>query len=192
MTFTFNEERHEYFLNGRRLPSVTEVLKPITDGYLSRCPPHHLERKRQIGAAVDAAITLDVLGTIDEESVWAASWAGYFMAWRDFLMEKNPVILSVQRRVYHPQWEFAGTIDLEIMSDDWYSITDVKCTYDLHPAVKLQTAAYKEMVPEATKRHSLLLREDGRYEFEEHEGDDFGVFLALLNVYRWKENHKCL
>ena len=29
MSFEFNEEKHEYTLDGERLPSVTEILSPL-------------------------------------------------------------------------------------------------------------------------------------------------------------------
>ena len=115
MRFTFDEERHEYWLEGRKLPSVTQIMKPLTDAYLARVPRDTLERKRQIGQAVDAAITLDVLGTLDEESVFSAPWCGYFQGWRNFLRDRQIEhwqIWSAQRRMYHPQWMYAGTSDL--------------------------------------------------------------------------------
>lgn len=193
MTFRFDPDRHEYWLGDRRLPSVTQIMKPLTDPYLSRIPPDVLERKRLLGKAVDAAITMDVQGTLDEESAFSASWAGYFMAWRTFCAQKGigpGEIWHAQKSAYHPQWMYAGTPDLELLIDGEWSVLDVKCTYELYPTVKIQTAAYSEIAgPEVTRRYSLLLKEDGRYGLEEHTGDDFGVFLALLTIHNWRAKH---
>ena len=106
----FNEERHEYRLDGKIVPSVTQILRPLMD--FSGIPPDVLEHKRQIGTAVHKAIELDLLGELDETSV-APALAPYFGAWRDFKSEfgvKDGT--TTEYRVCSKIHGYAGTVDL--------------------------------------------------------------------------------
>ena len=44
---TFDEAAHEYRLDGRRLPSVTQLLAPLVD--YSKVPRETLERAQALG-----------------------------------------------------------------------------------------------------------------------------------------------
>lgn len=109
MSFTFDRDRHEYLLDGRRLPSVTEIISEagllpsyeyVDDWYSER------------GTAVHEAIALDVRGELDEESV-DEEVRPYLERARKVL---GAVPLDVDREaegpLYHPELLFAGTLDL--------------------------------------------------------------------------------
>ncbi len=63
---TFKEETHEYFLDGVKIPSVSEIISPVND--FSGISPAVLENARQYGKAVHSVIELylnDKLGEYD-------------------------------------------------------------------------------------------------------------------------------
>lgn len=195
MTFTFDRESHSYFLDGERLPSVTEILKVLGDEYAG-VPAHVLERKRQIGAAVDAAITLDINGELDEDSIhpdWCGYFAGFRKFWRDEWLKPEHVVV-LQKPGYCSKRKYAGTPDVNLMLRGRASVVDWKCTFKLMPTVGPQTAGYALMqygedgltIP----RYALQLREDGNYRLHElKDRNDFTVFCAALTVYNWRKRH---
>lgn len=195
---TFDRARHAYALNGRAIPSVTQVLEPLYD--FASIPRETLERKRQIGSAVDFAITLDLENDLDEGSI-APEVEGYIAGWRKYRADRQYQHVAAQRKVCHPTYGVAGTLDLFGMTlrerkresyELVHAVIDVKATFDMHPAVRLQTAAYQTMlgleVPAAAEacRMGLQLKPDGTY--EEHWFDDprdWAVFLAYLTTRNW-------
>jgi len=194
--FRFDAASHTYTLGEEVLPSVTTVLRQFYD--FSMVAPDVLERKRQIGVAVHKAIELDLAGDLDDASL-APDWAGYFGAWRKFMRETGLTDAdfgAIERPLHHPTYKFAGTPDLTLCLDRAWGVLDMKTTYDLHPAVALQTAAYRELENANVKngehkierRYALRLRENGTYRLDEFKDrGDWGVFLAALTVHNyWK------
>lgn len=218
MTFTFDPACHAYRLDGKVLPSVTQVLSVLTSDYFARIPPEVLERKRQIGQAVHAAIALDLAGDLDESSIDPA-WEGYFQGWRKFrsTIAEND-IGEGETPGYHRTYLYAGTPDLELRiyngafrAKRW-ALVDFKCTWALHPAVGPQTAAYQEMRNASGRfvrrqdvvaqflrpqyplvdRYALHLGPQGTYKLESlSDKNDFQVFLSALNLYRFREKYLC-
>lgn len=195
-TLNFDEPSHTYTLDGKVLPSVTQILKPLYD--FSGVPPEVLERKRQIGTAVHKAIELDLADDLDPESL-APEVAPYFAGWQSFRAQFRPVEYRAEALLYSALG-YAGTVDLIARQDGlpgWWVI-DYKTAATVSPAVALQTAAYAKaateagMVPEAARRATLHLRDDGTYRLIEHsDRADFRVFQALLIVHNWRKANGC-
>lgn len=184
---TFDRDKHEYRLNGRVVPSVTQILDSFVD--LSRIPADVLERKRQIGTAVHAAIDLDCSNDLDEESI-APAWAGYFAGWRKFKAESGFIVESSERQVADKSGAYAGTLDLIGELPKHRALIDTKCTTSLYPTVGPQTAAYAKAAGETRiARYALLLTPDGRYNLEPLTNpNDFAVFNAALVIHYWRKS----
>ena len=60
----FDEVAHAYFLDGKQLPSVTQLLKFVVS--FDFVPPDVLEAKRQLGVAVHKACELLDEDDLDE------------------------------------------------------------------------------------------------------------------------------
>lgn len=184
---TFDAPTHTYRYNGALVPSVTQILAPLTD--LSMIPPAVLERKRNIGTWVHEAIELDLADNLDEDSI-EDDWRGYFNGWRKFQAESGFVMLDNEAKVYSKKYGFAGTLDLYgslPLADR--ALIDTKCVATLYPSVGPQTAAYAEAhgVPKA-KRFALQLKPDGKYELHPCTGrNDLNVFLAALTLFNWRK-----
>lgn len=200
MNLTYNDERHEYRIDGVVVPSVTQVLKVLTGDYLARLDPAVVERKRQIGTAVSAAIALDVYGDLVEGSV-DPQCEGFFAGWRAFWRDGGFTLADVlepEKPLGHPTYRYAGKRDLPIRIGGRWAMVDTKCTALLHPAVGPQTAAYAELHNGTCRpgdiriedRYALHLKPDGKYRLEPlKDPADFQTFLSALNCKRWQQRY---
>ncbi|WP_297479816.1 hypothetical protein [Ferrovum sp.] len=171
------------------MPSVTQILDQFSD--YSMVPPHILERKRQIGTAVHAAIDLDLKGELDEETIHSA-WGGYFDGWRKFQKESGFIVESSEQRIYSEKYRYAGTLDLVGTLSSGPALIDTKTTAVLMPSVGPQTAAYAEGIGKPRiKRYALQLTPDGKYSLEPCNGkNDWAVFQAALTLFNWRKSWK--
>ena len=63
----FDEEAHRYELDGRYIPNVTSIIKPLST--LDRVPAEVLARAAERGKAVHKACELHLLGDLDETTL---------------------------------------------------------------------------------------------------------------------------
>jgi hypothetical protein len=196
LKIAFDPSRHVYRLEGAIVPNVTRVLEDVYDW--EAVAAERLERKRQIGQAVHAAIVLDLCGDLDERSL-DPQIVGYFEAWRRLLREKRFACRLKECPVGSWRYRYAGTFDLagEMSGSD--ALLEVKTSATLSPAAALQTAAYAyaaaemDLLGSQTKRFALHLGSDGAYRLEPHTGkNDFAVFLACLSRHNWCARHGLL
>ena len=191
----FDEANHLYFVNGKQTPSVSSILSPLVD--FSYVPRETLEYASQRGTAVHRATELYDLGTLDDESVDEAV-RPYLDAWKLFRDETGFVPRLIERRVHHADYGYCGTIDREgcmtELAGSPQAIIDIKTPVHLGPVVGLQLAAYQEALRsegfQVDLRFAVQLRSDGNYRLQSYiEKSDFGVFVALLTLKRWREKH---
>lgn len=181
MAFTFNAEPHEYRLDGRRLPSVTQVLHGVgiidTSFFVAGSANH--------GIHIHRICEWSDKGELDEATL-DPHWWPYHEAWKDFRSKFSLEESNIETPLYHAEYGFAGTPDR--YRPDF--ILDIKSGA---PAAwhALQTAAYKILTRcYAAKRFTVYLSAAGTWKLDEHKDkDDEKVFLAALAVYNWKGNH---
>lgn len=195
MAVVFNAERHEYTVDGQRVPSVTQVLGSLYD--FSHVPPAVLAAKGELGTAVHIACELDDDADLDEASVSDAV-RPYLDGYRLFKQHKLTRVTATEQIVSH-RLGYAGKFDLLTEFDDARWLIDWKTPLVISPAVALQTAAYvaalpPELAPPAgmkLKRAALQLKNDGTYKLHEFsDPNDFAVFVSFLNVHTWKGKHQ--
>lgn len=193
MELSFDAERHIYTLNGKRVPSVTEILRPLVS--FDGVPAEVLARKRDLGTQVHAAIKSD-LGA-DEEFEIDEAIGPYFDAWRRFRSEKRFAPRYTEVPFASEKYGYACTPDFIGLVEDTPAVIEWKTSFALHPATAIQTAAQAQAFsesddasPDIKRRFSLQLRADGTYRLEQYKDkQDFTVLLSLLNVYKFKEKH---
>lgn len=185
----FDRESHTFTVAGEVLPSVTTVLKDV--GIIDTSQPWYDDYSRDRGTAVHAAIEiLDTPGeggmdwsTVDEPIV------GYIRAWQAFLIESGAKILNVERRLWSPQYRFAGIVDRVLLWVWHRTVVDIK-TGQPEPWHAIQTAGYQILDGHATARASVYLRKDGKFRVHEHPirdaADDRSAFLSALSTYYQK------
>jgi hypothetical protein len=198
----FDASAHRYTLAGVDLPSVTQVLESVGLIDYSHIPWPTRQMALERGRAVHEAIALDIEGDLDEESADEAGILGYVQAARSARQALAILVPTAwEERVYHPRWQYAGTLDLR----DGNTIIDWK-TNAAEYWVRFQLAAYAACVAQVDakmnwtswpiRRICAELHEDGSFAiFEfgiESLFDDLQTFLAALRIHREKTNPRSL
>ena len=203
MLLNFDEDAHEYFWEGRHVPSVTTVIGEWrkvdvwgTPYYInvfngSCVPAGKFEAKRDWGKAVDKMVNLYLLGRLDE-SVLHESLKHPLDELKAWLHLLKPEITSVQERLYSKKLRYAGTSDIICVIKKWPCIVDVKTGgYDMAgPQTAAYENAHREKMGRALakhKRYVLYLPPEGPFKFIEFADylADFGFFQSRLFQYRF-------
>ena len=186
--FVYNDADHSYFLDDRRLESVTEILSlsGIADYRFSN------GEAMQRGSYVHTATEMIDRGTLDW-SILDDTLRPYCEAYQRFVEDKRPEILLSEEPMYHAQYLYAGTVDRIVKMDGAVSLIDLK-TGAPNRATGIQLAAYRELVrvkeyTTCRKCFSLHLRDDGTYRLNPELNLDrnITIFRAALAVERWKK-----
>jgi hypothetical protein len=196
--FSFEEATHTYAIDGVKVPSVTQILKPLYS--FDGIPAAVLNAKAALGTAVHRACELLDKDDLDEESdegrAALAPLSGYLNAYKAFKRDKRLVILANEKRLFHPVHRYAGQIDRSYAMDGDVWDVDLKSTVSMSPIVGIQTAAYTDMLRAngradiKARRGALQLFPDGKYKLHEFsDPQDFPVFLSLLTIKRFKDRH---
>ena len=191
---SFDEAKHEYRIDGQVVPSVTEIIAPLSDH--SRVPAETLEFKRSLGKAVHKAIELyEGADGLDMESLDLQALP-YFEGWLKFKRESRFQAEIVERPYGSAKLRFAGTPDvIGSRTECFDELLDVKCTYAMEPATGVQLAGYEILLEEngikIKRRGGVQLMPDGTFRYHEFKSrNDRIVFLSCLNLFNWKRNCK--
>lgn len=190
MLLEFEPEAHVYRLNGRRVPSVTDVVSVLED--FSRIPPAALETARVFGGHVHDAIAFDIRGALDWKRL-AKPLVPYVEAWRRFCKDSGLVISASELRVAHEKLGFAGRLDVKGLLNKASCIIDVK-SGALPRSVGPQTAGYEAALAAAfgakvRRRYALQLDPSFSCGYKLHplvDPSDWTHFLSALNVWNFR------
>ncbi len=187
---TFDAAAHRYSLDGKVLPSVTQVLEDVGIIDYSGIPWDTRQMALTRGSNVHLATQLDDEGDLDEES--AGDLMGYVQAWRAARAHlKLDRFDHIERRMAHTQFLFAGTTDREVGN----VIVDLK-TNEAPWWVRIQLAAYQCLAEHngaesVTRRIAVELHPDCTFKIFEFGAreyrDDLQTFLAALRVRNEKQ-----
>lgn len=144
----FDPELHRYTLDGKRLPGVTTVLKPISSAHYAGVDPAVMERAAQLGQAVHRLIELDVLGELDTDSL-DPELIPYYRGWRVFLRESGFQAQLSEQQLASRRHRYAGTLDLFGRLNGLPSLIDAKRVAVIVRSTGPQTFAYGQLVREA-------------------------------------------
>jgi len=183
--FRFDEDEHQYTLDGEVLVGVSETLVDV--GLMDYYPPNpfYLER----GIAVHEACNLYLFGRLDEESVDPIV-KPHLEGFKAFLSQHafTPDEWLCEVPQYHPDWLYAGRPDLVGRLNGRRAVIDIQ-SGGLGKSKAIQTAAYAEFpnLQPIDARFGLSLPTDGSYKLVEFkERSDFDIWRAALTIYRAK------
>lgn len=136
----FVKETHEYFVNGVRLPSVSEIMAPLSSSYYSKVNSQVLEQARIRGTLSHEAI--------DDYLLFGVTKPGYedvIKEFKRFLEREKMTILANEMRLTNG--EYCGTVDLiGIDESNKVHLIDIKFTYKINkPLVSVQLSAYLQL-----------------------------------------------
>ncbi len=179
----FYPEAHRYFVDGRPVDSVTQIIGATWPELYAHSNEFAMER----GSVVHEITSLYDDGTLDEDSV-SPIVSGFFDAYKRFLAETGFIVEENERKVYSDSYNYAGTLDRIGRLGAKRVLIDIKTG---NPGWQCgpQTAAYSTAWHEETgefirTRYGLWLRESGEYSlipFRDFQ-NDFADFTAAQRV----------
>jgi len=210
MDIQFNEEKHEYTLNGKKVPSVTQILEEGGLIDFSGVPPEILESARQLGTNVHKTLELwdgDDLALEGLDPVLMK----YLARWRDWKTLTGFSCLCVEKILVSEEDHYAGTADRIGVYGDDLCILDIKTStltktkkgdYDSLSKKKIKTlgvqlAGYCNAYNEGkkakdiiTKRVGVFLTEDSYEEIVFDDKEYEPIWYNCLLAYAKREANR--
>lgn len=184
MDFIFDEEKHQFIVDGQIWPSITQVLRSVglIDGQW------FTEYSRNRGTLVHRIIHWHIMGNLDDASI-DPILRPYYDAWLSF--ERDTGFISNETEIPRISrlYRFGGIPDHIGILNGKEAIVDVKSGAEI-PATALQTAAQEILVDKILPRYSLRLKDNGKYSLIPHTNrQDRQIFLSALAVWWWRKNN---
>jgi len=193
---TFDETSHIYRLDGDVIPSVSEIMTPLSTAKYKGISDRTLNNAANKGSAVHDAIEFWIkYGVVDIEK----EHAGYFNAFLRWWEKEKPVVIGSENRVYHPILQYGGTVDLYCLTGQSEpTLVDYKCTYQLSEMTcRVQLEAYSQALAShdlpVMKKNILHLKKDETYEYRPFLAKDpvaWRVFGNLKGVYDYLKSYQ--
>lgn len=184
----FDEETHVYTLDGAPIPSVTSIMRPLTNAIYDGVSQLSMYVAADRGTRAHEQVSNMVrYGVVESD----ADTEPYIAAFKRFCDNYQPTWLASEFRAYNKAMRYAGTIDLigYVTPDDGngVDIVDLKCTSQLHPLLlSVQLSAYAAMLAGhgvmVRAVYGLRLGRNGKYEFIEQD-NQYKLFLHCLAIY---------
>jgi len=201
----FDEEKHEYSVDGIKLPSVTEIVSPFTFSKY-RVDAAVVNQAAYRGKIIHEVCAGYDMGAIDNEQELAPDIAMYLKAWKDFCHDYRAEWLLIEQPMSCVR--FAGTVDRVGIIDGNPVVVDIKTTSSMDRASKIalccQLAGYTILVNDNTDYDISLwncmgvqLTKDGKYNviyLSRTEGtydfSSFDLFYKLLEIHKAVKGEK--
>ena len=176
------DENHVYHLGKQKIPGVTEILD--YHGLIPSFAKNEAAALR--GTVVHRACHLLALGTLDWSTV-DPQILGRVLAYERFLRETGFEPELLEWMSWHRDYLYAGTLDAKGKIREEKLLFDIKTGGPLKYH-KYQTAAYEGLCPGHTRRYTLFLHDDERYDLKPHnDRTDWNDWLSCVNVYRLRQ-----
>lgn len=186
-SLVFDDDKHEYLLDGVRLPHVTGIL-----GQMGLTPRYPVGSYRIRGRRVHEACCLFDAGELDQYEI-GADLVPYVERYKSLVLDLKPEYDLTEKALYHPIYCYAGTLDRagRIFGDRF--ILDLK-SGGTGPETGLQLAAYTLMLHpndyKTVRRYKLdLSQSNGKLERYDDD-EDFEAWLGILSHWRWLQKKK--
>ena len=192
---TFDSNAHLYSLNGVTIPSVTQLMKPLSDSEYGGIDPKHLEIAAARGTAVHEAIENYIkFGIMDIPP----EFHGYVDGFQEWWESQRPTVVASELRFYHKYMWYGGTADLLAEINGELSLIDFKTTSKvIHSSCAVQLEAYAQALQshgiKVKAKYILHLKPDGRWvflPFTTNDLESWSVFDALKTVYNYIQKNK--
>ena len=142
----FNDKQHEYLLLKKKIPSVTQILAPISKMMYAKVDDWIINRKAKIGSRVHKLIEMynkyNLLPTKDEEE----DVLKYFEQYLEFEKSIDSIVFDNEFKSFYSNNDmvFAGTIDNIRLLNNAMVLIDYKTVANLNEVLlSLQLYGYK-------------------------------------------------
>ena len=191
----FDRETHRYYVDGARIPSVTQALTFTRLIDYDGVPAEVLESAARRGRRVHSAMHYYCENDLVMDSLGPQT-RPYVEAGRDWILRTGFMAQEVEQPLYNPTRRVCGTPDVRgTFADGSLALVDWKTTGLKSPGHAIQTAAYVDMLPEPRRwrRIVVYLRPDGSHNAVEYPQGNFladrGVFYSALQCLWWTLEH---
>ncbi len=184
----FEETPHIYLLNGVAIPSVSQIMKPLSEAKYERVSRQTLEKAADRGSAVHNGIENWLKFGFDD---YPPEHKPYMDAFKDWFETMKPEIIGSEVRMYHKLLKYAGTADLLCYIGGKLCLIDFKTTYQVSKMTcGVQLEAYAQALEsigiKVERKLILHLQKSGawkEYEFPTGDAARWRVFGACKTVY---------
>jgi hypothetical protein len=140
----FEPDTHTYYWDGKIVPSVTEIAKPISSVRLNELPKWIVENARQRGSAVhECAEEYLLCGELDFDRI-EPEYLPYVENFVNWARTYKPKVLYTEYKMGCE--EFAGTLDLICEIDGQIILVDYKTTSSIDKkSLSVQLEGYNRL-----------------------------------------------
>ena len=186
----FDPERHEYFLDGVKMLSVFDILKPLIASMYSGIDPLTLANAARRGTRIHELCELLDYDALPDE--FEAELLPYVSAYRAFKRDYGVREWdAVELQVACSRLGIAGTIDRVGAIDGDHSIVDIKTGSTIgKKRLAVQLTAYGKILQnDFINLYGLQLKKDGSYRFLSVEKQE-AAFWACLDLANYLKEEK--
>lgn len=163
MQIEFIPDSHTYMVDGIIVPSVSQIMRPVSEKYYNGISAQVLDHAAKRGTRVHQAI-YDMEVNCLPHKVFNVDIQSYLSNW--LVIKKLKNIRPENQEIMLTNGKFCGTLDMIAMVDDQLSIIDFKTTAKVNKdLVEIQLAGYKELCEfngwNIEKCYIIHLRKDG-------------------------------
>jgi len=184
MTTEYNDEKHEYRIDGQIVGNVTSILQAAglyDDSFFT-------EESRNRGKYVHRACLYYLQNDLDEDTI-PDEYRGYIEAFKRFMKEADCKVYAGLCEVpwFSEACRFGGTIDMPCVINGRESLIDIKTGIESE-TTGIQLAAYSMLydIP-GVRRYGLYLKASDKYKLIPYaDRNDIKIFNAALTLYHFR------
>jgi len=183
---TFEEREHVYKLRGIEIPSVTTLMKPLSENVYQGIHQNVMANAASRGTAIHQAAENYLLFGIEDITT---EYAPYFDAFKRWCDDYQPEVIATENRVYHKSMLFAGTSDLICKTRSGITLVDYKSTSSVNSMLcMVQLESYSRAWGthgfEIDAQNILHLKKTGKYMVHNYpkNPEAWAVMQSLITV----------
>ena len=184
MITEYNDEKHEYRIDGQIVGNVTTILQAAglyDDSFFT-------EESRNRGKYVHKACLYYLQGDLHEDTI-PDEYRGYIEAFKRFMQEADckPHLDRCEVPLFSEILRYGGTPDMPCVLNGKESLIDIKSGVE-SPTTGIQLTAYGMLydVP-SVQRYGLYLKANGKYKLTPYtDRNDIKIFNAALTLYHYR------
>lgn len=185
-TFHYDEVDHAYYLDGQRIPSITQL---IDRGGLVNGAEYFTEESRRRGTEIHQLCADWDMGALDPLTV-TSSRRPYLLGYIAACQALKPTWEAIEEADHHPVYRFAGRTDRVGVVNRLQSVAEIKsATKARHHAIQtalqaiLASARWK-LPHDQWQRLCIYVKKTGKFSVERHEDRrDFDVAFDLIRRF---------
>lgn len=191
----FEDATHTYRLDGMEIPSVSTIIKPLSEIEYREISEETLNNAAKKGTEVHNAIENWIKFEIDDISPEKRPFLDAYLKW---WRNHDIRVVESEWRIYHKIMRYGGTLDLLAYVDGYLTLIDYKTTYTIldmvcGPQLEAYSQALSSHGIKVDKKMILHLRKDGTYKekfFPIRDTVCWQVFSALKTVYDYEWSNR--